>query len=470
MSRARRDMEHLAGKPSIPISFVRKVGSISRGALPQFGLYESRAQACVPKSGPWSSIHVNANFRAAGSRQVFGVVLSIPILGAVMAITLLRPFSRRLQWRDLPPRPCQTPTANALLRLPDLSPADIEDVPMALLLCQTPKTTQTWSETVQSCWAPWILSWVEYTTLIPTLLRELKWSPQIPITKLGWHRCLWEPRRRHKSRDVPLSRSCSSQGCHFQEPVYLRRLAGIPLVYLGGLTYLRELDLEGHSLKGEIPPSLGQLTNLERLNLVFNHLSGEIPSFLGSLTRLRVLILGVNQFTGEIPITLGNLTGLRSLQLGHNQLTGEIPASLGNLPRLESLTLQNNRLIGNTPDYIGQLTDLTILNLSNNQLTGEIPPSLSELTRLSHLNLNNNQLTGEIPSSIGDLSSLKSLDLSYNQLSGEIPTALGNLESLTSLYLAGNALTGCVPAGLPRGDREFPKYRDNQEILTMRPC
>ena len=46
-----------------------------------------------------------------------------------------------------------------------------------------------------------------------------------------------------------------------------------------------------------------------------HRLSGEIPPWLGDLTYLRFLFLNGNNFTGTIPLELGNLTDLEYLVL-----------------------------------------------------------------------------------------------------------------------------------------------------------
>ena len=98
------------------------------------------------------------------------------------------------------------------------------------------------------------------------------------------------------------------------------------------LSELRELDLQGHSLRGSIPSALGRLDKLERLNLSGGfpqqELGGVIPRELGNLENLKFLDLSRNSF-GSIPSELGQLSNLEELILDFNPLTGPLPPALG---------------------------------------------------------------------------------------------------------------------------------------------
>jgi hypothetical protein len=77
----------------------------------------------------------------------------------------------------------------------------------------------------------------------------------------------------------------------------------------------------------------------------FNISGGRISPFLGNLSFLRELDLGGNQLVGEIPAGLGRLIKLRSLNLSYNQLQGEIPTDIGQaLKNLAYLNLGGNSL------------------------------------------------------------------------------------------------------------------------------
>ena len=108
---------------------------------------------------------------------------------------------------------------------------------------------------------------------------------------------------------------------------------------------VRELNLNGNKLSGEIPAQLGRLTNLEYLYLALNKLSGTIPAELGRLANLQKLYLSKNELSGEIPVELGDLTTLQSLYLDENELmTGTIPTALANLAQLQEFDFSNTGL------------------------------------------------------------------------------------------------------------------------------
>jgi Leucine-rich repeat (LRR) protein len=70
--------------------------------------------------------------------------------------------------------------------------------------------------------------------------------------------------------------------------------------WLGGLSELRQLDLQRNNLRGSIPPQYGNLVNLLYFNLKDNpELNGTIPvEQLARLTRLNRLSLVHCRFEG----------------------------------------------------------------------------------------------------------------------------------------------------------------------------
>ena len=79
---------------------------------------------------------------------------------------------------------------------------------------------------------------------------------------------------------------------------------------------VRELDLEGNNLDGQLPESIAILREMRVLWLNDNSISGEMPGeALGSLPALLMLYVEHNQFTGKIPTSLRNNGILGKLSL-----------------------------------------------------------------------------------------------------------------------------------------------------------
>ncbi len=188
-------------------------------------------------------------------------------------------------------------------------------------------------------------------------------------------------------------------------------------VHMGKIT---ELQLDGNTLQGVLPPEIGDLTDLQ------------------------VLWVNGNTLDGAIPKKLGQLAQLRTLLLSHNAIAGSIPAELGHLEELETLWLHDNGLFGDIPAELGSLTKLQSLVLNRNMLSGTIPDALGNLGQLETLWLNDNALTGEVPETLGDLEQLQQLVLDHNRLSGQSPRSLLRLRKLEYLSFEGQSL--CAPS------------------------
>ncbi|XP_077223160.1 putative leucine-rich repeat receptor-like serine/threonine-protein kinase At2g24130 [Tasmannia lanceolata] len=217
---------------------------------------------------------------------------------------------------------------------------------------------------------------------------------------------------------------------------------------IANLLNLTLLNLSSNLLNGTIPSEICLLPKLERLCLSNNLLHGRIPE-LGVLRHLGLLDLSKNKLSGMIPSTLANLTQLRKLILNGNMLSGTIPSSLGRCASLEILDLSYNRLTGVIPVEVAGLRDMTIyLNFSNNSLQGSLPMALSKMEKIRAIDLSWNNFTGDIPSNLGSCLAAELINLSHNSLQGKIPLSLGNLLSIQSLDLSNNQISGEIPASL----------------------
>nr|XP_023883724.1 probable LRR receptor-like serine/threonine-protein kinase At3g47570 [Quercus suber] len=159
------------------------------------------------------------------------------------------------------------------------------------------------------------------------------------------------------------------------------------------------LELQGHNLRGTIPPYIGNLTFLRAINLQNNSFYGEIPKEVGQLFRLRDLNLTNNTLGGEIPTNLSNCSELRHIRVSNNKLIGKIPMELGSLTKLIFLGVASlNQLSGTLPENIGHtLPNLKLLSISGNKFFGSIPSSLCNASKLQILGLNDNIFVGSVP-------------------------------------------------------------------------
>ncbi|KAJ4755735.1 Leucine-rich receptor-like protein kinase family protein [Rhynchospora pubera] len=118
-----------------------------------------------------------------------------------------------------------------------------------------------------------------------------------------------------------------------------------------------KLSLSGHSLSGQLSPSLSNCTNLQSLDLSSNQLTGPIPVSLSSLLNLAVLNLSANRLSGEIPPSLSLCAYLNVIDLHSNELTGQIPDQIGLLVRLSAFDVSSNKLSGPIPYLLANKTN-----------------------------------------------------------------------------------------------------------------
>ncbi|CAL5390316.1 unnamed protein product [Camellia sinensis] len=225
-----------------------------------------------------------------------------------------------------------------------------------------------------------------------------------------------------------------------------------------GLSSLQVLDLSNNSLSGLIPQCLGNLSNsLSVLNLGINSFSG---TFTATFTRgniLRNLNLNGNQIEGQVPPSLLNCECLEVLDLGKNKINDTFNRFHGHIG--------TSKTKGNYP-----FPKLRIIDISCNEFTGLLPTNyikqfgammnVNEHVKLTYMGqtyyqdsvvvvIKGNEIKlSRILTSIGRLNSLRGLNLSHNNLEGHIPTSLGNLKNLESLDLSSNKFVGEIPQQL----------------------
>lgn len=263
---------------------------------------------------------------------------------------------------------------------------------------------------------------------------------------------------------------------------------------VGGLTYLKILDVNSNSMVGVLPDSIGNMSSLQELYVETNNITG-FPSSLSGLKNLTVLFANDNQLSDDVSkffqvpslIRLmihnnklsGSLDGvskLKSIQwlaLGNNKLGGTIGTEFGSLSSLNVLWLYKNNLKGSIPSVFGGLQNLQVFDASTNSLgdSSGLPQTFKSSSSLIALILSNNNfggnltdqflsfsgplqqlqiencsLAGTISSNLGNLKSLSVLRLSYNNFnSGQLPTSLLRMSQLQDFRCSGCNVVGSLP-------------------------
>lgn len=219
-----------------------------------------------------------------------------------------------------------------------------------------------------------------------------------------------------------------------------------------------KLELEQNKLVGEIVPEIALWAgNLYVLSIGNYHEAPEnernkiatpLPAFLGDLTNLRVLNLEGVGLTSSIPRTLfSSWSSMEMLTMSNNDLTGTLPESIKDLKSIEVLWLGGNNLGGSLVSELGQLVTLKHLSLESNYredaagkrgFVMNIPTSFGALTNLESLSLADNALSGLVPMQMGGMESLRRLQLSGNFFEGQLPPSLGRLDLLQELDISFN--------------------------------
>ncbi|KAL2967128.1 hypothetical protein AAZX31_16G158100 [Glycine max] len=262
---------------------------------------------------------------------------------------------------------------------------------------------------------------------------------------------------------------------------------------------LRELNLYGNKLYGEIPKDYKFPPQLERLDMQSNFLKGVLTDYhFANMSKLYFLELSDNSLLALafsqnwVPPFQLSYIGLRSCKLGpvfpkwletQNQFDDIDISNAGiadmvpkwfwaNLAFREfiSMNISYNNLHGIIPNFPTKNIPYSLI-LGPNQFDGPVPPflrgsaildlsknqfsdSLSFLCAngtvetLYELDLSNNHFSGKIPDCWSHFKSLTYLDLSHNNFSGRIPTSMGSLLHLQALLLRNNNLTDEIPFSL----------------------
>ncbi|WOH15676.1 hypothetical protein DCAR_0935219 [Daucus carota subsp. sativus] len=269
----------------------------------------------------------------------------------------------------------------------------------------------------------------------------------------------------HHIANITLSRVVSLELPH-------KRLKGKLNKSLGGLEYLRVLNLSNNFFWDHLPNELFRFKFLEVLDLSSNDFIGNLtaeislPSLLvlnlsdnwleglfstgicGVASRLQVLDLSLNLFTDKIPQTIRNCSFLEVLSLGSNYFEGNLPEDLFQLSKLRELNVEDNQFTGLLSPNVSKLTNLVEFEISTNGFFGTFPDTFYNLRKLKRFSANSNRFIGSLPPSLTSSQSIISLNVRNNSLNGSIALNCSSMVSLISLALSSNSFSGPFPENL----------------------
>lgn len=179
--------------------------------------------------------------------------------------------------------------------------------------------------------------------------------------------------------------------------VNANNLSGGVLDFLGSMTRLRVLELDGNLLGRQLPRTLGWLWRLQYLDLKDARLVSVVPPELGKLRKLQFMDIYKNRLTGALPASLASMRSMREFDVSSNNFSREIPgALLASWPELISFQAQDNALTDNIPLEYDKDSNMTVLYLFHNNLT-VLPREIDELMNLEVLDLSFNLTTESTP-------------------------------------------------------------------------
>ncbi|KAJ0485336.1 putative protein kinase RLK-Pelle-LRR-IX family [Helianthus annuus] len=193
---------------------------------------------------------------------------------------------------------------------------------------------------------------------------------------------------------------------------------------------LTSVWLHGNHFSGRIPESIGGLTELKEFNVNSNDLVGLVPEGLASL-KLDRLDLNNNMFMGPVPKFKAVNFSYSSNRFCNPdpgvpcrpEVTAllEFLNDLGYPSRLVNSWSANDPCAGSWFGLSCSKQKVSSIHLAKFNLSGALSPSIASLDSLTRIDLGSNYLTGVIPSNWSSLKSLTLLDLSNNNLSPPQP-------------------------------------------------
>ncbi|HEX7376924.1 MAG TPA: hypothetical protein VF278_07415 [Pirellulales bacterium] len=144
------------------------------------------------------------------------------------------------------------------------------------------------------------------------------------------------------------------------------------------------------------PPNLapfGPLKWAEKIDMAWMPVDDEGAGYLGGLSRLTMLKLNGTTITDEGLGCLGKCRQLKRLELHRAPITDAGLNHLTGLMALENLDLSSTQITGNNLEPLLHLPALEVLNLNGTPLTDDAVPVLSRLKRLLWLGVSDTRLS-----------------------------------------------------------------------------
>ncbi|RZB61541.1 Receptor-like protein EIX2 [Glycine soja] len=244
---------------------------------------------------------------------------------------------------------------------------------------------------------------------------------------------------------------------------------GIPKSF-GNACALRSLDMSNNSLSEEFPMIIHHLSgcarySLEQLSLSMNQINGTLPD-LSIFSSLRELNLYGNKLNGEIPKDIKFPPQLGQLDLQSNSLKGVLTDyHFANMSKLYDLELSDNSLVtlafsqNWVPPF--QLSDIGIGEVRifrkymgihsarglSCKLGPLFPKWLETQNQFEYIDISNAGIADMVPKWFWDNLAFRqwiSMNISYNNLHGIIPNfPIRNIQD--SLILGSNQFDGPIP-------------------------
>lgn len=140
-----------------------------------------------------------------------------------------------------------------------------------------------------------------------------------------------------------------------------------PAGYVTNIHVTDQSTITPGGLDTEVPPEFCLLTELRELDLDGGNLIGEIPSWIPSCFEyLRELDLSYNFLTGEIPNWFPEMRGLQEYKIEANNMTGRVPEGFASMDNIRIIRLEENDFYGPLPQDFEFLYTIQVLWLFDN--------------------------------------------------------------------------------------------------------